>query len=104
MRGTLPDRLQTCHFFHVRRRFRTELLMSIQMTDPASTKQAAFDILTESMDDEVTQSLSAVHRVLEARLPARRLAIYEAGGGSTSYMPPTLLTRSDVTVVDVDAD
>ncbi len=57
---------------------------------------------TQSLDDQASQSLLAVHRVLEAELPPGRLAIYEAGGGSTSYMPPTLLARSNVTVVDID--
>ena len=50
------------------------------------------------------QSLLAVHHVLDTVLPPGPLAIYEAGGGSTSYMPPGLLERSAITVVDIDAD
>jgi SAM-dependent methyltransferase len=57
---------------------------------------------TESIDDEASQSLLAVHRILEVELPPGNVAIYEAGGGSTSYLPPDLLARADVTVVDVD--
>ena len=57
---------------------------------------------TELIDDEASQSLLAVHRILEVELPPGNVAIYEAGGGSTSYLPPDLLARADVTVVDVD--
>ncbi|MGY3530256.1 class I SAM-dependent methyltransferase [Bradyrhizobium sp. USDA 4452] len=53
---------------------------------------------------EAKRSLLTVHSILEARLPAGRLAIYEAGGGSTSYLPLGVLRRSHVTVVDIDAD
>jgi SAM-dependent methyltransferase len=53
---------------------------------------------------EGEESLAAVQRILEAELPSRRLDIYEAGGGSTSYLSPDLLRRSDVIVVDLDAD
>lgn len=53
---------------------------------------------------EARQSLLTVHSILEARLPARRLAIYEAGGGSTSFLPLSVLRRAHVTVVDIDED
>ena len=33
-----------------------------------------------------------------------RLAIYEAGGGSTSFLPLDIWNRAHVTVVDIDAD
>jgi SAM-dependent methyltransferase len=45
-----------------------------------------------------------VHGILEARLPAAGLAIYEAGGGSTSFLPLNVLRRAHVTVVDIDED
>ena len=51
---------------------------------------------------EARQSLLTVHSILEARLPAGDLAIYEAGGGSTSFLPLDVLRRSHVTVVDID--
>ena len=38
------------------------------------------------------------------RLPATKLAIYEAGGGSTSFLPLNVLRRAHVTVVDIDED
>lgn len=53
---------------------------------------------------EARDSLLAVHRILGEQLPATRLAIYEAGGGSTSFLPLDVLGRSHVTVVDIDED
>ena len=53
---------------------------------------------------EARESLLAVHRILGASLPATRLAIYEAGGGSTSFLPLDVLGRAHVTVVDIDED
>jgi SAM-dependent methyltransferase len=53
---------------------------------------------------EARESMLAVHDILSAKLPSGRLAIYEAGGGSTSFLPLDVLRRSHVTVVDIDAD
>jgi len=53
---------------------------------------------------EARESLLAVHAVLGASLPPTRLAIYEAGGGSTSFLPLEVLRRAHVTVVDIDED
>jgi SAM-dependent methyltransferase len=53
---------------------------------------------------EARQSLLTVHSILEAALPAAPLAIYEAGGGSTSFLPLDVLRRSHITVVDIDED
>ena len=53
---------------------------------------------------EARQSLLTVHSILEARLPATDLKIYEAGGGSTSFLPLKVLRRAHVTVVDIDED
>ncbi|WP_426436861.1 class I SAM-dependent methyltransferase [Bradyrhizobium genosp. P] len=53
---------------------------------------------------EAKQSLLTVHSILEARLPDGPLSIYEAGGGSTSYLPLDVLHRAHVTVVDIDED
>src|SRR5690606_7151248 len=50
------------------------------------------------------ESLLAVHRVLDQTLPPTPLAIFEAGGGSTSFLPVNLLARAHVTVVDIDAE
>jgi SAM-dependent methyltransferase len=51
---------------------------------------------------EARESLLAVHGLLGRRLPPTRLAIYEAGGGSTSFLPLEVLRRAHVTVVDID--
>ncbi|QPF85891.1 class I SAM-dependent methyltransferase [Bradyrhizobium genosp. L] len=53
---------------------------------------------------EAKHSLLTVHSILEARLPPGPLAIYEAGGGSTSYLPLGVIGRGHVTVVDIDED
>jgi SAM-dependent methyltransferase len=53
---------------------------------------------------EARQSLLTVHSILGIKLPPTRLAIYEAGGGSTSFLPLDVLRRAHVTVVDIDQD
>ena len=53
---------------------------------------------------EAFDSLIAVHDILDDELPNRRLAVYEAGGGSTSFLPPDVVRRSDITVVDIDEE
>ena len=53
---------------------------------------------------EARESLLAVHGILGAELPPTRLAIYEAGGGSTSFLPLDVLRRAHVTVVDIDKE
>lgn len=53
---------------------------------------------------EAFDSLIAVHDILGAELPNRRLTVYEAGGGSTSFLPPDVVRRSAITVVDIDED
>jgi SAM-dependent methyltransferase len=60
--------------------------------------------LLELPPGEARESLLAVHDILAATLPPTKLAIYEAGGGSTSFMPLEVLQRSHVTVVDIDED
>jgi SAM-dependent methyltransferase len=53
---------------------------------------------------EARQSLLAVHGILDAKLPPTNLSIYEAGGGSTSFLPLDVSRRAHVTVVDIDKD
>jgi SAM-dependent methyltransferase len=60
--------------------------------------------LLDLPEGEARQSLLAVHDILGAMLQPTPLTIYEAGGGSTSFMPLEILERSHVTVVDIDAD
>ena len=53
---------------------------------------------------EARQSLLAVHDVLNAKLPPTGLSVYEAGGGSTSFLPLDVSRRAHLTVVDIDED
>jgi SAM-dependent methyltransferase len=66
---------------------------------PAHT-QALLDLVA----GEARDSLLAIHDVLRRELPRGRIATYEAGGGSSSFLPLDVLSRSRVTVVDIDAD
>jgi SAM-dependent methyltransferase len=60
--------------------------------------------LLELPPGEARQSLLTVHSILQATLPVGGLSIYEAGGGSTSFLPLNVLRRAHVTVVDIDED
>jgi len=53
---------------------------------------------------EAFDSLLAVHNLLGAELPNSALSIYEAGGGSTSFLPADVVRRADITVVDIDEE
>jgi SAM-dependent methyltransferase len=53
---------------------------------------------------EARESLLAMHRLLADALPTGNLAIYEAGGGSTSFLPLDLLKRAHITVIDIDGE
>lgn len=67
---------------------------------PAAHPQSLLDL----PPGEARQSLLAVHDVLEMKLPPAGVSIYEAGGGSTSFLPLDVLRRAHVTVVDIDED
>jgi len=69
---------------------------------PAAT--AHTQALLDLVPGEARDSLLAVHELLRSELPQGRLATYEAGGGSCSFVPTELLSRSHVTVVDIDED
>jgi SAM-dependent methyltransferase len=62
------------------------------------------DLLFELPPGEARESLLAVHGVLGKNLPPTNLAIYEAGGGSTSPLPLEVLRRAHVTAVDIDPE
>jgi SAM-dependent methyltransferase len=72
--------------------------------DAAGTATVHPQSLLDLPPGEARESLLAVHGILGTKLPSGRLAIYEAGGGSTSFLPLDVLRRSHVTVVDIDAD
>jgi len=70
---------------------------------PRSTVSAAeLQALLDLPPGEALESLLTVHEILNVELPEHRLNVYEAGGGSTSFLPPDVLRRSHVTVVDID--
>jgi SAM-dependent methyltransferase len=71
---------------------------------PAVPASAHPQSLLDLPPGEARESLLNVHAVLGANLPPTRLAIYEAGGGSTSFLPLEVLRRAHVTVVDIDED
>jgi SAM-dependent methyltransferase len=48
-------------------------------------------------------SLRAAQDAILNRLQGREVRIYEAGGGSMSYLPESFTAPADVTVVDIDA-
>jgi SAM-dependent methyltransferase len=48
-------------------------------------------------------SLQTVHELLSKRFAGKDIRIYEAGGGSASFMQADILTGADVTVLDIDA-
>jgi len=53
---------------------------------------------------EARDCLVELHGVLQRLLDRPGLSIYEAGGGSTSFLPRSLLAGADVTVVDIDPE
>src|SRR4026209_1755272 len=71
-----------------------------QATETVQHPQA----LLELAHGQARQSLLTVHGILEATLPAGELSIYEAGGGSTSFLPLKVLNRAHATVVDIHED
>src|ERR1700688_3122070 len=69
---------------------------------PMTSETAHPQSLLDLPPGEARESLLAVHAILGATLPPTKLAIYEAGGGSTSFVPLDVLDRAHVTVVDID--
>jgi len=80
----------------------------VALLTPTCGRDPAAPVHPESLlalpPGEARHSLLTVHSILEARLPAGPLSIYEAGRGSTSYLPLNILRRAHVTVVGIDAD
>jgi SAM-dependent methyltransferase len=70
----------------------------------APAVRAHTQALLDMVAGEARDSLLAIHEVLRRELPTGRLATYEAGGGSCSFLPLDVLSRSHVTVLDIDED
>jgi SAM-dependent methyltransferase len=80
---------------------KTSELRALTNAQPFAHPQSLLDL----PPGEARKSLLAVHDMLSAKLgPKTDLAIYEAGGGSTSFLPLGILRRAHVTVVDIDED
>jgi len=56
----------------------------------------------QASEDGLAPALASVQNLLRDRFAGRAIRIYEAGGGSTSYLPPDLLSTADITMVDID--
>jgi SAM-dependent methyltransferase len=86
---------------------RRDSTWGLKMRIPAATLQPQTTLpesLTRLPPGEARESLLALHRFLGDELPSGVVSIYEAGGGSTNLLPPELLRRAEVTVVDIDAE
>src|SRR5579871_6364740 len=68
------------------------------------TEAALPESLLNLPPGQARESLLAVYAVLSEELPKGGISIYEAGGGSTSFLPLELLDRAEVTVVDIDTE
>jgi SAM-dependent methyltransferase len=77
----------------------------IYETPPRTASAAAqLQALLHLPPGEAFDSLLKVHEILDTELPKGKLGIYEAGGGSTCFLPSDLLHRAHVTVVDIDEE
>jgi SAM-dependent methyltransferase len=56
----------------------------------------------ETFNDSLARVLALVQNLLRDRFTGRAIRVYEAGGGSTSYLPLDLLRNADITTVDTD--
>jgi SAM-dependent methyltransferase len=74
------------------------------MPPRAASATAQLQALLHLPPGEAFDSLLKVHEILGAELPSGELGIYEAGGGSTSFLPSDVLRRAHVTVVDIDEE
>ena len=85
-----------------------DLLRATPVADDSSSCAAPSAAELQSLLDlppgEALESLLTVHEILNVELPEGGLNVYEAGGGSTSFLPTQVLRRSHVTVVDIDEE
>jgi SAM-dependent methyltransferase len=71
-------------------------------TPPRATSIAADQL--ELPPGEALDSLLTVHEILGRELPKGELCVYEAGGGSTCFLPSDVMCRAQITVVDIDEE
>ena len=70
----------------------------------AKPVEGGHSLVAQNEDSVSGSAIRTVHAVLRKRLAGKRIRIYEAGGGSTSYLPPELTRNAEITVVDIDED
>jgi len=70
----------------------------------ATLSATELQALLDLPSGEALDSLLTVHEILNVELPEHGLNVYEAGGGSTSFLPAEVLRRCHVTVVDIDEE
>jgi hypothetical protein len=73
-----------------------------RMSDTISIAHSSIESSPACRNAERAASLGNVTRLLAAHFGARPLSVYEAGGGSTSYIPLGGLSVSHITLVDID--
>lgn len=82
-----------------------KLARAMAFARPRPTSAATgLNALLGLLPGEAFDSLLEVHRIVRAELPKCELAVYEAGGGSTSFLPSNVLSRAHITVVDIDKE
>jgi 2-polyprenyl-3-methyl-5-hydroxy-6-metoxy-1,4-benzoquinol methylase len=70
----------------------------------AASAAAHLQALLHLPPGEAFDSLLTVHEILGTELPKEELSVYEAGGGSTCFLPSDVQRRAHVTVVDIDEE
>ena len=58
---------------------------------------------SRSESKDLITSLRAAQEAITSRFHGKRVCLYEAGGGSMSYLPESFIAAAEVTVVDIDA-
>lgn len=80
----------------------------MQMSDSSTAEIQQKLVDRDARNDEIisaSHALELVQNLLLNRFADHgTIRIYEAGGGSLSYLPPELLDKADITVVDIDDD
>jgi SAM-dependent methyltransferase len=81
---------------------------AVQDAAPRATSAAAALLALQAQlklpSGEALDSLLKIHEILGDQLPDSVVEVYEAGGGSISFLPPDVLRRAQITVVDIDED
>jgi hypothetical protein len=76
--------------------------LSTRMSDAISIAHTSAEPSPACGNAARAASLANLTRLLAAHFGVRPLSVYEAGGGSTSYIPLDALNVSHITLVDID--